>query len=209
MIPNVQPKTIAIAANATVPISITGSTILFISSVGSFQWSLDGGPYQPGLTIMGVDISRGVNLLGSVSKPIVVAPQFTEVLLQDTSGAANSVTFIVANYPVTYINPIPTTISKDAPTYSKGSGIIALAGGGTTLYNGVDAVTGKLRKQIIVTNADANNNSIYVLDVNGNVGLIIPAGQAETLPTGSSYTVKNPNGVALNPGYCVMELFYL
>ena len=48
MNPNVQVRTVALAANQTVTIDVSGNFLLLASNSGTFKFSIDGGPLQPG-----------------------------------------------------------------------------------------------------------------------------------------------------------------
>lgn len=204
MTPNVQILTRTVAAGGTVRIDVTGSNVLFVSNTGNFNFSLDGNAFQAGFSILGVDVSRDISTLGSVTPAPGVAPQFNAILLQDTSGAANTITFIVSNYPVTFINPNATYFQKNSPTYTKASGTLTVADGAlTAAFTGVDA--GHTRKLITISNLSANN--IYATDAAGNAGVLIPTSQSIALETSGSIKVLNTAGSGAS-NYSVMEIFY-
>ena len=121
-------QSITLKARAVQTVGQAGSFFLFISSTGSFQFSLDGGPWQNGVTIFSADVARdNAALFPSSSNAAIPPASFKSILFQDTSGAPNTIEYVIANGPVTYLNPVANTFTKDAPTYTKSSGIVALA----------------------------------------------------------------------------------
>lgn len=204
MTPNVKIQTITLLPNQLTEISVTGSNLLFTSNTGNFNFSLDGFAFQAGFSILGVDVSREPSTLGSVTPAPGVAPQFKTLILQDTSGVANTITFIVSNYPVTFINPNATYFQKNSPTYTKASGTLAVADGALTApFTGVDA--GHIRKLITISNQSANN--IFATDSVGNPGVLIPTSQSIALETNGSIRIQNSAGAGAS-NYSVMEIFY-
>ena len=209
MNPNIQIKTVVVAANGVTDWDATGSTLLFVSNTGPFNFALDGGNFNPGFSILSIDVSRNPVLLGSVSAPALVAPQFNTIKFKDTSGAQNTITFIVANYPVTYANPVPTVVQKDAPTYTKGTVVAALANNATSaVFNGTDVATGKTRKQFTVTNNDPAQE-LQVLDGNGVVFGTVEPKTPWTHESNGSFQLKNASGADLTMAPNVGETFYV
>jgi hypothetical protein len=205
MTPNVQIKTLTLVSGQNVAVAVSGTFLMFVSNQGTFDFSLDGGNYQTGFSILGIDVSQNPSSLGSVTPVPGTAPSFKEILLRNTSGAANTITFIVSDYPVTFINPNATNFTKNAPTYCKGSGLVNIADGGNEVFTGVDA-GGQIRKLIIVCNASAN--TVYIADASSNIGDVVPAGQSHALEVAGTVKVINIVGSGAS-SVAVMEVFYV
>lgn len=202
--PNVVSDSLSIAANAIGTINASGTYLLFVSSTGPFRFSLDGGPWQQGLAILGIDVSKNPDLVGTKNTSLVI-PRFNKVIIQDLSGSQNAIAYVVADAPVQYLNPVPTTYTKAAPTYTKASGVLNLADGGVSaVYNGLDG--SKVRKQFAVSNLSVQNQ-FYLCDGAGNIGLVIPALQSITLETNGSFQLKNIAGSGVSYA-SIIETFY-
>jgi hypothetical protein len=217
MIANVTVKSTTLPANGSVPISQTGSKILFISNTGTFQFSIDGGAYQIGLSVLYLDFTAGLALNLSTGTPIpisqIVGTQFKEVLLKDTSGSANTITYYIGDGAASYVNPTPTNFQKDAPTYPRGNGgaggnaDLALAASGTDTYNGTDAATGKTRRYAVIRNTDVAN-IIDLTDSAGNRFTTLKVGDPPYTFIGNG-TIKVVNRAASGTAYQILEQFYL
>lgn len=207
MNPNIQVITRTVAANGVLPINANGSYLKLVSSTGNFNFSLDGGPMQTGLTIFGIDLGRVPNVTGDIVKAAPVAPQFREVLLQDTSGAANTITMIVANYPVDYINALQTVFIQDASTTAKPDAAFTLAAGATHAVTNTNA--GKKQKAVIIYNDDLAV-TVDVLDTATNrIITRIPAGSPPVrIEVTSQVTVKNNTGGATTGNIYATPIFY-
>ncbi len=206
MNPALQIKPTAIPANGVVPVDISGSFLLFVSSIGTFNFSIDGGPFQPGLTIMSIDVARMIQTPNSVTPVLPDQTFFKRILLQDTSGAANSVTFIVANAPVEYINPVPTVTAVNAATKSVAWAAHSVPGNSTVQFAGNSGGTGKSRKQIIIHNRD-NTNPITILDAVGNVADVLNTGDPPwTVELSGLIQLQNTQAAAVT--VYVLEIYY-
>lgn len=204
MIPNVQVKPITVKANQTTTVDVSGSKVIFVSSSGAFQFSLDGGPLQTGLCILAVDVTVDIPQLGGVVRPPLLSPQFKSIILKDLSGSDNTITMVITNAAVSYLNPNPTTFVKNAPTYCKGTGDKTLNAGLTDTYNGLDGSA--VRKQFIVTNLETvAGTTLLIQDPAGNNGVTVYPQQSKTFESGGTIKINNPNGTPIH--YEVMETF--
>jgi hypothetical protein len=101
---------------------------------------------------------------------------------------------------------------QDAPTILIGTALGAMLAGAATTFTGVSTASaliaaGKTRRQIVVTNNDANL-VVAVLDAGGvRVGDVYPQ-RAWALATSSGLIVKNQNGSGLTGNVDVGETFY-
>jgi len=192
MNPALNTPSVTLAANASVAISVTGSFLLFTSNTGPFKFQVDNGPMTTGLSILGIDLTK---FAGQGGQPA----GFTTIILQDTSGAQNTINFITANAAITYINPNATYFQKDAPTFPKGSGVLATD---AVVFSGVGP-QGQQRKHFTISNLDAGT-TIHVTD-GTNAGLAVPPGQSRILATSGSLKISNPTLV----NWEVLEVFYV
>jgi len=204
---NLKVQTIPVAANGSVRIAQAGTFLSLISSAGSFQFSIDGGSFQDGLTVLSMDFYRDVqaanSLLKIASTPGTSTPAFKEIIFKDTSGSANSIQFVIANDPVNYYAPPSIVFIKDAATYTKPTNG-TLAAGAMQTFAGLDGA--KVRKQIVITNEDAAL-VLYVTDNTGATrGAVIYPQRPWTIALSGSITIKNPNGAGVN--FSVLETFY-
>jgi hypothetical protein len=132
--------------------------------------------------------------------PCGVASGFTKLTFQNNS--ANAIT-IVVYAGISGVNYLNSGAAKDQSSYAYGNFSGALAAAAVQQVPGNH--NGNQRKQIVVTNWD-NNNTLSILDANGNVlGLVAPL-SVWTLPTDAYLQVKATNGAI---GQCVIgEIYY-
>jgi hypothetical protein len=184
-------KAFVIPANLSAEIAMSGEFIFVASATGTFSIQLDGG--------LPMDVLPGMFF------PVNL---FRNLIALDTSGAPNSVVLYTGPAGLSFFPPTTNTVTKDAPTYTKGTALGAMAGGAATNFTGIDAATGQTRKQIIVSNDDAALE-VAVLDQNGvRIGRVYPQ-RPWTLATSGFVTVKNQNGGALTGVVDVGETFYV
>jgi hypothetical protein len=210
MIANVTVQSIIIPANQTANLSQTGSKLAFFSNTGTFQFSINGGAFQKGLSILIIDFAAGVIVSGqtgkNVSTPIsnIISAQFNTILLQDTSGSANTVTYYVGDGAVEYINPNATNFIKNAATFPKGYGLTSIADAATQTFSGTSG--GSIRRTFILQNQGAT--TLYITD-GTNIGLALaPNSPPLELDCSGALTVLNQTGSGAGSFYCT-EIYYV
>jgi hypothetical protein len=200
----IQVKSYTIPANGTINVDASGTFVRFYANTGKFNFSIDGGPFNTGLSSLGIPVPQEFTPQG-MAMPI---RPFRQIILQDLSGAANTISFIVANGALDYTPVQPTTFVKNAPTYPKATGIIALGDGLTANFSGVDT-GGNIRKQIVVSNHNGSGGaSLYLDDASSIKGILIPAQQSVTIETSGSVYVHNTAGSGAS-NYSAFETFYV
>lgn len=140
---NVQKITTTVKANQTAQIPITGTFLLFASNAGTFKFSIDGGPFQDGFSILGINFAEDPT--NPQKRP------FTSILLQDTSGGDNAISVVISNSPVSFTNPNTTIFQKDAPTFIRGSNHLLFGGGSFSIPN---TNGGHAQRAVIIHNTD-------------------------------------------------------
>ena len=192
-----------IPANGTITIDCSGTFIRFYSNTGNFNFSIDGAPMNVGFSSLGIPIPP-ITMPGGNA----IVQRFRAVILQDTSGSANTVQFITSEIPIDYTPAIFTNFYKNAPTYSKSSGALSLADGGFVAYSGVDT-GGNTRKLFVASNLSAAGGQLlHIGDSSGNRGIIIPGQQSIALETSGALRLINTTGSGAT-NYQVHELFYV
>lgn len=195
---NVTRRTVIVPASGTVTVDVAGTYLLMYASTGTFDFSVNGNPFQNGFCVLGLNFAADLNNL---------AQPFTSVKFTDTSGAQNSISFVISMVPVTYTQAIATVYQKDAPTYSKMTAGTALAAGSwSTAFSGVDS-GGQIRKHFILSNFDTTQELVIG---DGTIGAVIcPAKQSRIVAVGGPLKVGNLTGSGLSNPYAVEEVFYV
>jgi hypothetical protein len=186
---NLSSKTVVLAAYGVYPIAVTGSVFVCKSADTTFKLSVDGGEE--------FDMDSGWYF--DLNKQ-----SFSRLIMRNVTAAAVTVSFYTGSSQMGYYPPVQvvTQITKDAPTYAKGSGVKNLNAAATDNYNGLDGT--KVRRQFTVFNSDANLD-IYVM-AGANVMAVVPPRQSWTHLISGALGVNNPNGAAIQ--YVVGETFY-
>jgi len=188
MIPNLNTSVVVLAPGETRQFAVSGQFFFCTAATAPFSMSIDGGSYN--------------TILAGIAFP--TAQPFSRLLLQDTSGSGCAITFMTGEAGIAYYPPSVTSITKGAPTYTKGSATIALGAGATWDFLGLDGAN--VRKQIVVTNLDGAAQILKILDKTGVIGATVYPQRGWTIETSGKVTVKNPNGGAIN--FEVLETFY-
>lgn len=129
-----------------------------------------------------------------------IGGSFSRITFSNSNSISVTVTFYVSDEPITYVSNNQQQVQS---SYTLGRGVVVLAAGASETYTGSN--NGQKRKQFFVRNQDANL-SIDILDASGNIFDVLPAGQPWTYETDGTFTLKNPNGAAVN--VVVGETFY-
>ncbi len=186
---NNQRYDVTLAANEVRQMSVSGQFFFCVAASVPFGMSIDGGGQ--------IAVQAGL--------AFPTDTEFSRLVLQDTSGSGCVLSFYAASLAVQFFPPTTNTFTKDAPTYTKGTALGAMAGGASTTFNGLDG--GKVRKQIVVT----NNDAALVVAVTDNAGVRLGTVYPQrpwTLATSGIVKVTNQNGGALTGTVDVGETFY-
>jgi hypothetical protein len=188
MIPNFDTKSFVLKANQATVINVTGQYFACVSSAADFGMQVDAGNQ--------VVIKQGYSF--PTTHP------FTRLTFIETSGSDNPIQIVTADKGFSYQPPALNTNAKNAPTYTKGSGLLFINFGVTVDFSGLDGV--KLRKQFIVANGNPNF-SLYIKDKAGAIMGICPPLQSWTCESGDKISVFNQDANP-NQAYCVGEVYY-
>ena len=184
-------KSITLPAQQTVPVAVTGSLFFCKSADALFKLSFDGNAE--------IDMDQGWQVeLGK-------GEFFRNLLFVNPTNGAITVTYFAGTEQLRYWAPVTIVkqIVTDAPTYAKGGDLVNLAAAGTIVTTGLDGAS--RRRQIVVTNLDANFN-LQILDSNNKVFAVVLPQRAWALATSAALTIKNATA---NPIQCVVgETFY-
>jgi hypothetical protein len=187
MIPTTS-QTVVLAPYEVRPLAVSGMVFSCALATAQFLISFDGQGYIP--MQQGWTMDNRPNIFRSIN-------------LQNPTAVQITVTFYAGASAMFYSPPTTLALVTNAPTYLKGSGIVAIGAGASQTFNGVDA--GKNRKQIIVTNLDAVN-ALYILDAANNIVLPVFAAESKTVELSGLCKVNNPNPAPVNA--VVGEVFY-
>ena len=179
-------SSVTLKAGEVRPIAVTASVFSCASADAPFNISFNGGAYIP--MQAGWMVDNRPNL-------------FTSIILQNPSLSPITIAFYATTCAISYSPVTNLVTSTNAPTYVKGTGVTNANAG---QFNGTDPVTGKKRKQIIVTNLDTVQ-ALSIGDSLGNQLGQISAGNTWTVETTGYMIVDNPYGI----NWCVGEVFYV
>jgi hypothetical protein len=193
--PYIANKTITVPAGKTIPYPIPGEVLYIAESTAAFSVELDNSPQIDLEAGLGVRFPSGK----SFKKITFVNNNAIDITIKYYAGTAE----LMDNRLNTVIQRLIVISQKSFPTYTKGSGAIALANGASQTFGGTNGTD--RRKQIVVTNLDVS----YDLDlVDGSANLmdkVFPRSKW-TMETDGVVTVKNSSGQPLN--VLVTETFY-
>jgi hypothetical protein len=182
-------KSITLAPYQVMPVTVSGKVFSCSATSNSFLLSIDGGEYFPMRQGWTIDYRPDT---------------FNTLTLYNNTATQVAATFYVGASAMFYSPPNTVAIVTNAPTYAKGSGIMALPGYGEQTYSGLDGAN--VRKQMIVCNMDAGGAMICIRDAAESIFMPIMAGESKTFECSGLLKLLNPNGGAVN--VVVGEIFY-
>ena len=193
---NLFQRTANVPANGQARVDLAGTFLLFSSANGSFNFSIDGGPMCAGLVGMGIDTTADPTNRGRL---------FSNVIIQDTSGIAQSVSFYVSTAAISFINLLATNVSKDANTFPACTNLTLGAGAYSSAFSGTNS-SGKMRKHFLLSNLDGTNSLTITASASQTYGIACPAGQSRIVATSGGLFVYTPGSSSVSAS--VMEIFY-
>jgi hypothetical protein len=183
--------TILLKANSRQVYVVTGKAFATIACTAAYQVEADRGGVR--------DQIAGRNF--------VLEKNFKRLVFIETSGSDNQITFeagakLEVSAP-TSVGVSVSSVSKNAPTYTKAFNSNSIADGDTEVFNGLDG--SNVRKQICVTN-NSDTEVLQILDGDNNIGHYLQPLDVWTVETSGTIKVKNDSGGAI--AFAVLEIFY-
>lgn len=164
-------QTVTVQANQSLPVAVAGE----------YLW------IQNTTQAIAVSVNDGVAFTCPAG-PVLNLGTFTSLVFTNNTASAITLTFW---YGSAAMIAFANGASKDAPTVGKGTYSAAIANNGTV---NVPGNTGGLqRRQIIISNADANN-TLVITDAAANPFDLIPPGQTHTYDTNSTLILSATKG---------------
>lgn len=197
---NVQIKTITVKANQTLPVACTGTYLLLQASTGTFDFSVDGGPFENGIVTIGINFA--LDPTNPLHKP------FTQILFTDTSGTDNTIVFLVSSAPIQYVNPVTTIFQKDAPTFPGGNPGHLLLGG--QIVGIPNTSGGHVQRFVIFHNTDPAV-TVYVTTDGGGTNIVValpPGAPPCRIDTSSNLFIINKGGAAMTQAIYHTPYYY-
>ena len=183
-------KFLLAAGKSPVKVDVSGSFIFITYATAPFRMRFDTEAAFP-LETRGKIHHRNVD---------GTAKNFASVTFFNDGEDDISISYYVGGSEVDFSDGAPM---REAPSYSKGSGLLTLEPDATFDIPGTN--NGDQRKQLIVTNLDAAS-PIVVLDGDGSVFGAVFAQRPWTVPTDAIFTLKNNTLAAIN--YIIGQTFY-
>lgn len=187
-------RTISILPGDSVTMVAQGRVFAVVSCTADFQVRLGNGSPTT------VSVNR---ILGSSTSP----DRFKNITFTNPSVSTNDITFyagdadIKLDTTIASVTASVTTIVKDSPTYTKGS---TAATGATTTFSGSDS--GKIRKQIVIFNAEAAGGQNITINPNSGTGVTLTPQSMFTLITNGVIKITIPGGASAAAQ--ILETFY-
>lgn len=178
----------SVASPGTVKSQLGGVFFFCASATSAFQMQFDAGTVFP------------ANANFRISNANTKNGSFGTITFYNTSANAITVAFYVGQAAVDYV--FGGTV-REASSRNLGGGIVALGAGATLSVPGSN--NGSQRKQIIVTNLDANN-PVYIQDSGGNIMGAVFAQTPWTVASDAVFILKNTTANPIN--VIVGETYY-